>query len=79
MELRIRRRIGWRALQIDPQILAPLARKYVWRKTPEQALESPRRISAQVRNMGDPPEAALASPSIAGGPGMRGGAGAGRG
>lgn len=40
-------------LQIDPQILAPLARKYIWWKTPEQAVASPRRVVAQVMNLGD--------------------------
>jgi len=33
--------------------LTSLARKYVWWKTPAEALEMPERVIAQVMNMGD--------------------------
>lgn len=37
----------------DESLLKALARKYVWWKTPDEALEFPKRILAQVMNMGD--------------------------
>ncbi|MDR0781416.1 MAG: hypothetical protein LBF16_12110 [Pseudomonadales bacterium] len=43
-------------LQISQQTreaLQPLARKYVWWKTPEEALTMPQRVIAQVMNIGD--------------------------
>lgn len=33
--------------------LTPLARKYVWWKTPEEAVSQPERVIAQVMNIGD--------------------------
>ncbi|MBN8728486.1 MAG: hypothetical protein J0H15_12395 [Xanthomonadales bacterium] len=38
---------------IDPDILKPLARKYIWWKSPDEALASPDRIIAQVMDIGD--------------------------
>lgn len=38
---------------IDSDIILLLARKYVWWKTPEEAAGSPRRVIAQVMNLGD--------------------------
>jgi len=35
------------------QELARLAKRYVWWKTPEEALENPEQIMAQVMNLGD--------------------------
>jgi hypothetical protein len=37
----------------DVQALKPLARKYVWWKTPDEALAMPQRVIAQVMNIGD--------------------------
>ncbi|MFI4914402.1 MAG: hypothetical protein ACHQAR_04350 [Steroidobacterales bacterium] len=34
------------------QLLRSLARKYIWWKTPETALQYPRRVIAQVMNLG---------------------------
>jgi len=39
--------------QISPQSLKPFASKYVWWKTPEEALAMPERVIAQVMNIGD--------------------------
>lgn len=33
--------------------LLPFARRYIWWKSPEDALEQPRRVIAQVMNLGD--------------------------
>lgn len=38
---------------IDRQILVPFARKYVWWKTPEDAVAKPWRVVAQVMDIGD--------------------------
>jgi len=38
--------------QIEPEMLKELARKYVWWKSPDEALRFPQRIIAQVMNMG---------------------------
>ena len=38
---------------IDPQALKPLARKYIWWKTPDEAVCMPERVMAQVMNIGD--------------------------
>jgi hypothetical protein len=35
------------------QALKPLARKYIWWKTPDEALAMPQRVIAQVMNIGD--------------------------
>ncbi|MFT3961541.1 hypothetical protein [Propionivibrio sp.] len=40
-------------VQVNREILAPLASKYVWWKTPEEALAMPERIIAQVMDIGD--------------------------
>jgi hypothetical protein len=37
----------------EEEILKQLARKYIWWKSPEEALDSPQRIIAQVMNLGD--------------------------
>jgi hypothetical protein len=38
---------------LDIELLEKLARKYLWWKTPEEALAQPERIVAQVMNIGD--------------------------
>ncbi|MCL2831274.1 MAG: hypothetical protein FWD77_11180 [Betaproteobacteria bacterium] len=40
-------------IQIDREILKPLASKYIWWKTPDEALAIPGRVIAQVMNIGD--------------------------
>lgn len=40
-------------IQIDPQSLVPFASKYIWWKTPEEAVLMPGRVIAQVMNIGD--------------------------
>lgn len=35
------------------EVLKPLARRYVWWKTPEEAMRQPQRVIAQVMNLGD--------------------------
>lgn len=40
-------------IQIDQASLKPLARKYIWWKTPEEAMTMPARVIAQVMNIGD--------------------------
>jgi hypothetical protein len=37
---------------LDLKALRPLAKKYIWWETPDEALESPRRVIAQVMNIG---------------------------
>ena len=39
--------------QSDIDTLRRLARKYVWWKTPDEAMAMPRRVIAQVMNIGD--------------------------
>ena len=39
--------------QISPESLRPLASKYIWWKTPEEAVAMPERVIAQVMNIGD--------------------------
>jgi hypothetical protein len=39
--------------QIDRNALKQLASKYVWWKTPDEAVEMPDRVIAQVMNIGD--------------------------
>lgn len=39
--------------QIDRDALKPLASKYVWWKTPDEAVATPQRVIAQVMNIGD--------------------------
>lgn len=38
---------------IDRELLMRLATRYVWWKTPDEALAMPRRVIAQVMNIGD--------------------------
>ncbi len=38
---------------IDREDLALLARKYIWWKSPEDAVDQPERVIAQVMNIGD--------------------------
>jgi hypothetical protein len=40
-------------IQISHEALKPLARKYIWWKTPEEAVAQPLRVIAQVMNLGD--------------------------
>lgn len=40
-------------LSVDPECLKPYARKYIWWKTPEDAVTMPQRVIAQVMNLGD--------------------------
>ncbi len=37
----------------DPELLKPFASKYIWWKTPEEAMSMPNRVIAQAMNMGD--------------------------
>ena len=39
--------------QIDRNSLKPLASKYIWWKTPDEAVATPQRVIAQVMNIGD--------------------------
>lgn len=39
--------------QTDRDVLKHLARKYVWWKTPDEAISMPERVIAQVMNIGD--------------------------
>lgn len=39
--------------QIDPELLKFLAGKYIWWKTPDEAVTMPQRVIAQVMNIGD--------------------------
>ncbi len=38
---------------IDHELLKQLASKYIWWKTPEEAIATPERVMAQVMNIGD--------------------------
>jgi hypothetical protein len=40
-------------IQIRPELLKEFASKYIWWKTPEEAVAMPERVIAQVMNMGD--------------------------
>jgi hypothetical protein len=40
-------------IQISQEWLKPLASKYIWWKTPEEAVGMPERVIAQVMNIGD--------------------------
>lgn len=40
-------------IQINQESLKPLASKYIWWKTPEEAVARPERVIAQVMNIGD--------------------------
>ena len=38
---------------MNREVLSRLAAKYIWWKTPEAAIEQPRRVAAQVMELGD--------------------------
>lgn len=40
-------------VQISPEILKPFASKYIWWKTPDEAVAMPERVIAQVMDIGD--------------------------
>jgi len=40
-------------IKINRDTLKPFARKYIWWKTPEEAVAMPERVIAQVMNIGD--------------------------
>lgn len=40
-------------MQVSQEWLKPLASKYIWWKTPEEAVVMPERVIAQVMNIGD--------------------------
>lgn len=40
-------------IEINPETLKPLASRYVWWKTPEDAVAMPEPVIAQVMNIGD--------------------------
>ncbi len=40
-------------MHVNPELLMPYARKYIWWKTPEEAVVMPARVIAQVMNLGD--------------------------
>jgi hypothetical protein len=40
-------------MNINPEALLPYARKYVWWKTPEDAVAYPQKVIAQVMNIGE--------------------------
>ncbi|QKE40485.1 MAG: hypothetical protein HO274_03535 [Ferrovum myxofaciens] len=40
-------------IRVNQEALKPLASKYVWWKTPEDAVSMPERVIAQVMNIGD--------------------------
>lgn len=40
-------------VDVDPEVLKPLAQKYIWWTTPEDAVKYPLRVIAQVMNIGD--------------------------
>ena len=40
-------------IQINRESLKPFASKYIWWKTPEEAVSMPERVIAQVMNIGD--------------------------
>ncbi len=40
-------------VQVAPDVLDALARKYLWWKTPAEAMATPERVMTQVMNIGD--------------------------
>jgi hypothetical protein len=40
-------------IRVDPDVLRSLAGKYIWWKSPDEAVSSPERVIAQVMNLGD--------------------------
>jgi len=45
--------MGDDVLHVDPETLKPFARKYIWWKSPDDALTMPAHVIAQVMNIGD--------------------------
>ena len=43
-------------IEVSPEVLRPFASKYIWWKTPEEALAMPERVVAQVMDIGDYPD-----------------------
>ncbi len=40
-------------IHVNSDVLKPMASKYIWWKTPDEALAMPERVIAQVMNIGD--------------------------
>lgn len=40
-------------LPVEPEALKPFAKRYVWWKSPDEAVRYPQRVAAQVMNIGD--------------------------
>ncbi|WP_297444284.1 hypothetical protein [Acidiferrobacter sp.] len=51
-------------IPIDEEFLKPLARKYIWWKTPEEAVRAPERVIAQVMDIGDYADAQLLATKV---------------
>ncbi len=45
--------VGLTMMDIDQNVLKPFASKYVWWKTPDEAVAMPERVIAQVMDIGD--------------------------
>lgn len=45
--------VGLAKMDIDQNVLKPFASKYVWWKTPDEAVAMPERVIAQVMDIGD--------------------------
>lgn len=45
--------VGTHGLPMDEDVLRSMAARYVWWKTPDEALRHPRRVITQVMNIGD--------------------------
>lgn len=43
-------------IHVNQEALKPLASKYIWWKTPDEAVAMPERVIAQVMNIGDYPD-----------------------
>jgi hypothetical protein len=52
------------ARTVDREVLRPFASKYVWWKTPDEALASPARVIAQVMELGDWEDAQTLADSV---------------
>lgn len=40
-------------MTVNKELLKPFASRYIWWKTPEESVETPSRVMAQVMNIGD--------------------------
>ena len=40
-------------IKVDREVLKPFASKYIWWKTPDEAVATPQRVIAQVMNLGE--------------------------